>query len=270
MFRSLQQRERDISQRRYSQAAETSKFTAEGERHFPTHTGCGVNVFEVYSRGRETFPNGSGADRVRHRSLQQRERDISQLEERLSNTSVKFTAEGERHFPTDFKGVVEYDEVYSRGRETFPNLPPVSRSPARSLQQRERDISQRIQMDWASVRKFTAEGERHFPTQHRYERGATEVYSRGRETFPNSTVANCPMRGSLQQRERDISQLARQSRANKGKFTAEGETFPNDDLQRTVWRGSLQQRERDISQPLPAMLAPTPKFTAEGERHFPT
>ena len=164
MFRSLQQRERDISQRRYSQAAETSKFTAEGERHFPTHTGCGVNVFEVYSRGRETFPNGSGADRVRHRSLQQRERDISQRCLVTRSSRTKFTAEGERHFPTCVLGVLYQTEVYSRGRETFPNNKKVLRARFRSLQQRERDISQRLRARQQPGTKFTAEGERHFPT----------------------------------------------------------------------------------------------------------
>jgi hypothetical protein len=53
-------------------------------------------------------------------------------------------------------------EVYSGGRETFPNLLSLTRALIRSLQRRERDISQPLGARVESIEKFTAEGERHF------------------------------------------------------------------------------------------------------------
>ena len=166
-LRSLQQRERDISQHRISVIVVKPKFTAEGERHFPTT--CSVSF------------TGTG-------SLQQRERDISQLHFAQYLGARKFTAEGERHFPTGTSLQSHLREVYSRGRETFPNADRGEVRCERSLQQRERDISQPVVAICATVVKFTAEGERHFPTRFLTGSRALEVYSRGRETFPNREV----------------------------------------------------------------------------------
>ncbi len=200
-----------------------------GTGRVPNRPGDGGLASGVYRGGTGRVPNIIASSASNERSLSRRDRQGSQRSVSGLEAIKESIEEGPAGFPTDSGAAAVVAGVYRGGTGRVPNPVCGWGRRGRSLSRRDRQGSQRPNIDLARAQESIEEGPAGFPTRRGGLPPPPGVYRGGTGRVPNLRAGDVDLERSLSRRDRQGSQRTEHAGTALGESIEEGPAgFPTE------------------------------------------